>query len=362
LNKTKVAIIFGGRSPEHQISLLSAQNVLKSLDKNRYEPILIAIDKAGTWHLNEGHIALKNKGDHSHISMAEINNPILLSQNTDDKQLISFSQKSVVGKVDVIFPVLHGTFGEDGSIQGFSKLANIPCVGCGILGSAVGMDKDIMKHVLRSNDIKVADWVTIRNSSAQTNYEDIKNKLGAELFIKPANLGSSVGVSFSKSEEGFNQALKKALQYDPKVIVEEKIIGREIECAVLGNTEPKASIPGEVIPKGGFYSYENKYLDEKGAELHIPAELTETQKTAIQQLALDTFKVLECRGMARVDMFMTEDDKLIINEINTIPGFTNISMYPKLWEITGLSQTDLISELIELAIEEHTENNKLLLV
>ncbi len=360
-HKIKVAIIFGGRSPEHQISLLSAQNVLASLDKDIYDPLLISIDKNGTWQLNGDSMILDHAEDPNKIALGKIDRPILLSQNTNERSILSARTQEPLGKVDVIFPVLHGTFGEDGSIQGFAKLANIPCVGCGILGSAVGMDKDMMKHVLRSAGIKVAKWATIRNSVANADYKKIEAVLGNELFIKPANLGSSVGVSYTKNEHEFDHALAAALKYDHKVIIEEKIVGREIECAVLGNAEPKASVPAEVTVAEGFYSYENKYLDEKGAQLSIPADLTETQVKRVQELAVRTYEQLECRGMTRVDMFLTEDDELIINEINTIPGFTNVSMYPKMWEASGLSQTDLISRLIELAIEENNKENQLLL-
>ena len=287
----------------------------------------------------------------------DLNNPVLLSQNADAKALYSPSGEQVQN-IDVIFPVLHGTYGEDGSIQGLAKLANIPCVGCGIVGSAVGMDKDIMKLVLSSLDISVANWATVRYSGDDVDYVSIADQLGQELFIKPANLGSSVGVSHVKDEQSFVTALREALKYDTKVIIEEKITGREIECAVLGNASPRASIPGEIVSKG-FYSYDNKYVDKEGARLHIPADLTPEQVNAVQELALATYIGLECRGMTRVDMFLTEADELIINEVNTIPGFTDISMYPKLWEYSGLSQKELISELIELAIDEHQKQNKL---
>ena len=360
-NKIKVAIVFGGRSTEHEISLLSAQNVFKALDKEKYEAVLIGIDKNGQWHYNEKSMSLLNAEDAETISLSENNHPILLSQNTDQCSLISLSTKEVITKIDVIFPVLHGTYGEDGSIQGFAKIANIPCVGCGILGSAIGMDKDIMKRILRDSGIPVAKWVTIKNDHTQANYNLIEAELGNQLFIKPANLGSSVGVSFTTNESEFFEALKKGLQYDSKVIVEEKIVGREIECAVLGNEYPKASIAGEVVPKNNFYSYESKYLDESGAELHIPADLTALQLKAVQELSLETYSLLECAGMTRVDMFLKDDDSLLINEINTIPGFTNISMYPKLWENSGVPQQELISSLIELAIDAQVKQNKLLL-
>ena len=357
--KTRVAIVFGGRSTEHQISLLSATNVYNSLDKEKFEPILIGIDKSGQWHLGGHSMNLLNSGDANKVSLpSDLNKPVLLSQNTGDHKVMSPDGQFTAERIDVIFPVLHGTYGEDGSIQGLAKLADLPCVGCNVLGSAVGMDKDIMKHVLRSNGIDVAPWITLRRIDSMS-YADVSKELGPELFIKPANLGSSVGVSYVKEEADYNKAIEEAFLYDDKLIIETKITGREIECAVLGNLEPKASLPGEVEPKEGFYSFENKYLDEKGAALHIPATLTETQIKEVQKLSIRTFQVLECRGMSRVDMFLTKEDQLIINEINTIPGFTNISMYPKLWECTGLDQMELITELIDLAIQEHAALGKL---
>ena len=363
MQKIKVAILFGGRSTEHQISLLSAQNVFNALDKEKFTPVLIAIDKKGQWHLSPENLLLENKQDANQIALSsEFENPVLISQNTNQHQVISLDSQNPLSTIDVLFPVLHGNYGEDGSVQGLAKLANLPCVGCGIIGSAVGMDKEIMKHVLRSNDVEVAKWVTVRASNPiQYSYEELIPILGKEMFIKPANQGSSVGVYSIKTKEEFDVALPKSLSYDPKVIIEEKIVGRELECAILGNLIPKASAIGEVVTKDGFYSYENKYLDEKGAELHIPAQLSENQVEAIQQLAIQTYKALECRGMSRVDLFMTAEEKLIINEINTIPGFTNISMYPKLWEASGLNQKDLITELIMLAIEEQKAQNTLLL-
>jgi D-alanine-D-alanine ligase len=360
--KINVAILYGGRSPEHKISLVSAQNVYKSIDKEKYNPILIAIDKSGQWHYHNERMSLVHPDNIDQIALNDTDNKVWLSQNTSEGTLISASTNEILCKIDVIFPVLHGTYGEDGSIQGLSKTAGIACVGCGIIGSSIGMDKDIMKRILRDSDIKVSKGITIRNTSEGIQYDDVVANLGHELFIKPANLGSSVGVSYSDSEEKFFDALNNALKYDNKVIVEQKIVGREIECAVLGNHAPQASIPGEIIPKSSFYSFDNKYIDADGAALHIPAELTKHQIDRIKNLSVETFTVLECRGMARVDMFLTPENELIINEINTIPGFTNISMYPKLWEASGLKQTDLVSKLISLAIEEHNAVNKLLMV
>lgn len=357
-DRKRVGILFGGRSPEHQISLLSAQNIVANLDPNVYEPVLIAIDKSGKWHYQMDGLQLLHPDDPNRIQLHIDSDPILLSQNTNEHKIVITNEPHL--QIDVLFPILHGNFGEDGSIQGLAKLANLPCVGPGILGSAIGMDKDIMKKILIAEKIPSADFVTVRNTNHQQySYTSISQKLGSELFIKPANLGSSVGISFVKEEKDFQQAIDYALTFDKKVIIERRIVGRELECAILGNDNPIASIPGEVIPKDGFYSYENKYIDESGAALIAPAELSTDQVDQIQKLAIQTYIALECKGMARVDMFLTPNGKLLINEINTIPGFTKISMYPKLWEISGISQSELITKLIEHAIEENESYNSL---
>lgn len=358
--KKKVAILFGGRSSEHNISLLSAMNVVNAIDRDKYEPVLIGIDKSGKWHYNKGAMKIMNQENPKLIALNNLDKPVLLSQNTDEHTLVSIKDHRTLVHIDVIFPVLHGTYGEDGSVQGLAKLANIPCVGCSILGSAVGMDKDVTKRLLRDGGIEVADFITLRKGlNEDVSYDEASAKLGTELFIKPANLGSSVGVSFVKNETEYNEAIKIGFQYDPKVVVEEKLVGRELECAVLGNIYPKASAVGEVIPKDDWYSFESKYVDADGAKCMIPAELSEKDIKRVQDLAVLTYRLLECEGMARVDMFMLEDGKLVINEINTIPGFTKISMYPQLWEVSGLSYTDLISALIEYAVESHTDRNSL---
>ncbi len=359
MKKLKIAILFGGRSTEHEISLLSAQNVVNALDREKYDPVLIGIDRSGQWHYNENSIQLLNIQDAKAISMTQLDNPVVFSQNANDHHLISLSNKENLASIDVIFPVLHGTFGEDGSIQGLAKLANIPCVGCDILSSSIGMDKDIMKRLLRDSNISVAKWHTQRASNPLIKFDQLTPVLGNKLFIKPANLGSSVGVSFADNAKDFDKALKHALEFDSKVIIEEKIKGREIECAILGNRNPKASLPGEVVPKDEFYSFDNKYIDESGAQLIIPAELSKDQIQRIQSLCLQTYELLECKGMARVDIFLEDSGHIVINEINTIPGFTNISMYPKLWEISGINQTELISNLIDLAIADYENQNKL---
>jgi D-alanine-D-alanine ligase len=360
--KTRVAILFGGRSTEHQISLLSAKNVIDALDREKFEPILIGIDKNGRWHLNEGAIQLINADNPKLIQLCKLDTPIMVSQNTNEHQMVNMDNMENIGKIDVIFPVLHGTYGEDGTVQGFAKLANLPCVGCGILGSAVGMDKDVTKRLLRDAGIKVADFVTLRKGYNDTmSYDEVQSKIGKELFIKPANLGSSVGVSFVNDKESFDAALQNAFKFDPKVVIEEKIIGREVECAVLGhNANPMASAVGEVIPKSSFYTFENKYIDEGGAVCDIPAKLDEPTVSRIQALAIETYRLLECEGMTRVDMFLTPQGDLYLNEVNNIPGFTKISMYPKLWEISGLPYKELLTKLIELAIETNDDRNALI--
>ncbi len=360
MKKLRVAILFGGRSTEHQISLLSAKNVIESIDKDKFEPLLIGIDKKGVWHFNEGSLTLLNANNPKLVEMGKMGKEITLSHNTDDHRLMSFESSDALGKIDVIYPVLHGTYGEDGSIQGLAKLANLPCVGCGILGSAIGMDKDIMKKILRDGGIGIADFFTFRKGSSKNpDYKTVVEKLGNELFIKPANLGSSVGVSFVDNEKDFYKAIEFGFSYDRKVIVEEKITGREIEVAVLGNDEAIASVPGEIIPKSGWYSFENKYVDEEGAALAIPALLDEKITSEVKRQALETYHLLELSGMTRVDFFLKSDGSMIVNEVNTLPGFTSISMYPKLWEHSGIPQKELITKLIEFAIERHEQENEL---
>lgn len=298
------------------------------------------------------------RDDPSKIEMEETDT-VWISQNADEHAIINSSGQEISG-LDVIFPVLHGTYGEDGAIQGFAKLANLPCVGPGILGSAVGMDKDVMKRLLRDAQIGIADFVTVKpKTKDKYSYEELSSRFGEVLFIKPANMGSSVGISKVTTRDEYIPAIELALRFDSKVIIEEQIVGREIECSVLGNDQARVSIPGEVIPVDGFYSYERKYLDENGAALEIPAKLSEEQIKSIQTIALQTYECLELEGMSRVDVFLTANNKIIVNEVNTLPGFTEISMYPSLWEHSGISVNQLIDELIQLAINKHAEINRL---
>jgi len=293
-------------------------------------------------------IALRHSTDH-----------LVLSPGSQDAGMISTSGKQDLGPVDVIFPVLHGPFGEDGTVQGLLKLANIPFVGAGVLGSAVGMDKDVMKRLLRDAGIPIANFVVLHeHRKKDISYEKIKSNLGLPLFVKPANYGSSVGINKVEDEGTFDQALEEAFQFDHKIIVEAFVDGREIECSVLGNEDPIASVPGEIIPRKDFYTYEAKYIDEDGAYLRVPATLEAPIIGRIQELSVKAFKVLCCEGMARVDIFLKKNNDIVLNEINTIPGFTKISMYPRLWEASGISYSELIDRLIQLALARFERDNR----
>ena len=307
--KIRVAVLFGGKSAEHEVSIQSAKNVIAAIDRRKYSVLPIKINKSEKWSPG-------------------LNN------------------------IDVVFPVLHGPFGEDGTVQGFLKLMGVPFVGAGVLGSALGMDKDAMKRLLNQAGIPTARFVVANNPSEIT-FEKAKKILGLPLFVKPANLGSSVGVRKARNKKEFRRAVKEAFGFDRKILIEEYVQGREIECSVLGNENPIASLPGEVIPRHEFYSYDAKYIDPGGAELKIPADLPKPIIKKVQKMAVQAFKTLCCEGMARVDFFLTKNSKLFVNEINTIPGFTSISMYPKLWETSGISYSELIDRLIELALERY---------
>ena len=358
--KLRVGVIFGGRSAEHEVSLQSAKNIVEAMDKDKYEVVLIGIDKKGRWYLNDESRFLLNENDPKLIRLGSTDEELGLIPGERTDQLINVSKQQRIGEIDVIFPILHGPFGEDGTMQGLLKLSNIPFVGASILGSAIGMDKDVMKRLLRDAGISIADFLVLnRHSIDEIDFEKVKEKLGLPVFIKPANLGSSVGISKAENEKDFLKATQSAFQYDHKILIEEYIEGREIECSVLGNEDPMASLPGEVIPQHDFYSYEAKYIDANGAALEIPAKLSDDLIKEIQECAVKTFRVLCCEGMARIDFFLTNDNTIIVNEINTIPGFTKISMYPKLWEVSGIPYKDLINRLIKLALERHEKEQSL---
>jgi D-alanine-D-alanine ligase len=359
--KLKIGIIFGGKSAEHEVSLQSAKNVIAALDKNKYDPVLIGINKAGGWEMHDGAYYLLNEENPKLIALNPASaNAIGLTPGELSRQLVDLSKNHHGQKLDVVFPVLHGTNGEDGTMQGLLKIMDLPFVGPGVLGSAVGMDKDVAKRLWRDAGIPIAKFVILKKSQKnKISFTGIKKQLGLPLFVKPANAGSSVGVSKVKSENDFKKAIAAAFQFDNKILVEEFIKGREIEVAVLGNENPQASVPGEIIPHHEFYSYEAKYIDENGAAAKIPADLPKALVKKIQETAVKAFQVLECEGMSRVDFFVTANGKFYVNEINTIPGFTNISMYPKLWEASGINYSDLVDRLISLAMERHAREKGL---
>ena len=359
--KIKVAIIFGGKSAEHEVSLQSAKNVIDAIDQDKYEPILIGIDKEGRWHLDERSKLLLNETNPALMNLNRASEEVAIIPDGDSNLLINPKTHRSIGAVDVAFPILHGPLGEDGSIQGMFKMANIPFVGAGILGSAVGMDKDVMKRLFRDAGIPTPRFVPFYKSGKKApDYETLTEALGPVMFVKPVNLGSSVGVSKISSAGEFQKAVELAFTYDRKIIIEEFIPGREIECSVLGNEHPIASVPGEIVVKHEFYSYECKYIDEHGAALEIPAKLPEETVKEVQRLAIEAFTVLCCQGMARVDCFLTESGEIYVNEINTIPGFTKISMYPKLWEASGIPYPELIDRLIQLALDRFRHEQEIL--
>ncbi|MGI6713058.1 MAG: D-alanine--D-alanine ligase [Bacillota bacterium] len=358
--KINVGILFGGKSAEHEVSIQSAKNIYEAIDKSKYHVTLIGISKQGQWHLDNSFAqgVIPSQVEHSE-------NPkkiLALVMGTGEKQLVTLNGTNPVEKLDVIFPVLHGPFGEDGTVQGLLKLANIPFVGAGVVGSAVGMDKDVMKRLLRDAQLPNAKHLLLykyTGGDPNPSYGEIVDQLGLPFFVKPANMGSSVGISKVNNEEEFKQAVTEAFKYDHKLIVEKNIVGREIECSVLGNENPIASLPGEIINRHSFYSYEAKYIDENGAILDIPAKLSPDIIEKVQQVAIKTYRVLCCEGLARVDVFVTDEGEVLVNEINTLPGFTKISMYPKLWEVSGISYTELIDRLIHLALEKHQKDKAL---
>jgi D-alanine-D-alanine ligase len=358
--KIRVGILFGGRSAEHEVSLQSAKNIIDAIDTNKYEVVLIGIDKRGRWHLNEESRFLPPATEPGLLQLTETSETLALVPGKQNHQLVMLSGGQKLGSLDVIFPVLHGPFGEDGTVQGLLKLANIAFVGAGVLGSAVGMDKDVMKRLLRDAGIPISRFIVAnRHSPEKIGFDYAQKQLGLPLFVKPANLGSSVGIHKVKNGEEFEHALGDAFDYDNKILIEECINGREIECSVLGNDNPIASVPGEILPRHEFYSYEAKYLDENGAVLQMPAKLSPAISERIRHLAIEAFTVLCCEGMARVDFFLRNGKEIIVNELNTIPGFTRISMYPKLWEASGISYSELIDRLIELAIERFAREKRL---
>lgn len=358
MKKIKVALLFGGKSAEHEVSLRSAENVAKAINKDKYDVVLIGIDKTGKWLLGDSSLNLLDKSNPKLYKLNSNNSDSVALVPQGDRAISNLSNPDSKMSIDVVFPILHGPFGEDGTVQGLLKLANIPFVGAGVLGSAVGMDKDVMKRLLRDAGIPIGKFITIKLGEKVT-FEKVKKELGLPVFVKPANMGSSVGVSKVKNKSDFAKAIKLAFEFDTKIVIEEFIDGREVECSVLGNENPKASVVGEIILSDEFYSYETKYIDEHGAIIQIPAKLPNKVVKEIQEISIKAFKVLNCEGFARADFFVNKKGKVYINEINTIPGFTSISMYPKLWEASGISYAELIDKLIQLALERFEKEKNL---
>lgn len=387
MNKLRVGILFGGRSGEHEVSLLSAASVLKAIDKNKYEVVPIGITREGRW-LTESHAERLLRGERGpeesgrHLragdpettpgaALLAKGEAVIVPPMPQSRHLVPFetaassTQKGI--DVDVIFPVLHGTFGEDGTIQGLLELADIPYVGAGVLGSAAGMDKDIMKQLFAGAGLAIVKHLTVLRSQWEKDAKKItklvERKLKYPVFVKPANLGSSVGISKARDRKELGPAIEMAAGYDRKIVIEEGVGGkkqkaRELEVSVLGNDEPKASTVGEIVPSAEFYDYNAKYLDE-GSKLVIPAKLSKKQVKEVQGMAVRAFQSVDCSGLARVDFLMDpKNGKLYLNEINTMPGFTSISMYPKLWAASGLGYSELIDRLIQLALERHAEKKK----
>src|ERR1700731_3960843 len=391
MSKLRVGILFGGRSGEHEVSLLSAASVLNAIDKDKYEVVPIGITKDGPWltagdaeNLLQGKLVIEPR--HLRAGNPETTQPaavlargeaVVVPPEPVHRQsgLVPFQPDGALTRraadrainVDVIFPVLHGTFGEDGTIQGLLELADIAYVGAGVLGSSAGMDKDIMKTLFRAAGLPIVKHVTVLRSQfgreSKKLQKLVESKLKYPVFVKPANLGSSVGISKAHDRKELGPAIAEAAKFDRKIVIEEGVGGkknkaREIECAVLGNDDPKASIAGEIIPCKEFYDYDAKYLAE-GSELVIPAKITKAEMKTVQRLAIAAFQAIDCTGLARVDFLMDPKSRRIyVNEINTMPGFTAISMYPKLWAASGVTYPDLIDRLIRLGIERHEDKKR----
>jgi D-alanine-D-alanine ligase len=358
-SKMNIGVLYGGRSGEHDVSLCSAASVFSALDRNKYEITAIGIDRDGRWYVQDNPKIILDKNFGKTLSLKKSGKWLVNHFEQKNKlHLYDLKNKNKEVIIDVVFPVLHGTFGEDGTLQGLLELAMVPYVGADVTGSAVGMDKDIAKRLLNQAGIPVVPSVTVNKQRWQDDskfiMKNVLDKLGLPLFVKPVCTGSSVGVKKVKKKGSLSEAMDFAFQFDTRVMIEKAVDCREIECAVLGNEKPVASILGEIVPRHEFYSYEAKYLDPNGAALKIPAEIDKSLATKIRKTAVEGYMALGCSSMARVDFFLDKKtNKFYLNEINTLPGFTSISMYPKLWEATGLKYSNLLDKLIALALERH---------
>jgi D-alanine-D-alanine ligase len=364
--KIRVGLVFGGRSGEHEVSLASATSVMANLDKEKYDVVPIGITKEGSWLLGVAPPRLlEAEQSAGHEEGLERSTAVTLTGDPSLRRLIPVrgsEQIGTEGALDVVFPVLHGTYGEDGALQGLLEMANVPYVGCGVLGSALGMDKEKMKMIFSSVGLPVVEALTYRRSEWERSPEEIldavEQRLGYPCFVKPVNLGSSVGVNKAHTRDELAHAIRVAAEYDRKIIIERGINCRELECSVLGNDEPIASVVGEVVPSNEFYDYNAKYIDGK-SHVIIPAAIPQATAEQVRRWAVQAFTALDLSGLSRVDFFLEkETGQVYINEVNTIPGFTQISMYPKLWEASGLSYAQLLDRLVELAIERHEDRQR----
>jgi D-alanine-D-alanine ligase len=354
--KRRVAVLFGGRSAEHEISCVSARSVIDALDPETTEVVPIGITRDGSWHLLPGPPALPGETGRMTEIVAAAGTTVELAVESGTRELVAADGSR--RPIDVVFPVLHGPRGEDGAVQGMLELAGVPYVGAGVLGSAVGMDKAVQKVLFAAAGLSVVPHEIVREPEWEEDPEGVSARiagLGFPVFTKPATLGSSVGIVKVHGPEELAAGMGEAFRYARKAVVEKGLEHiREVECAVLGNDDPVASVAGEIVPTGHeFYDYEAKYLDEQGAQLLIPADLKPDVMEQVQRMAVSAFRAIECAGMARVDFFLRGEDEIWVNEINTIPGFTHISMYPKLWEASGLSYPELVGRLLDLAVERH---------
>jgi D-alanine-D-alanine ligase len=353
--RRRIVVVFGGRSAEHEISCISARSVMDALDRDRFDVVPVGITKQGTWHLMPGPPALPSETGRMPEVTAGAGASVVLSGESASRELVVADGSRA--PIDVVVPVLHGPMGEDGAVQGLLELADVPYVGAGVLGSAIGMDKAVQKVLFTGAGLPVGPWEAVREPEWLEDHDGVSARiaaLGFPVFAKPATLGSSVGISKVHEPDELDDAMAEAFRFARKAVVEQGFEGvREIECAVLGNDDPVASVCGEIVPTGHeFYDYASKYLDDRGARLDIPADLDPQVQARVQRMAVVAFQAAECWGMARVDFFL-RGEELFINEINTIPGFTEISMYPKLWEASGLGYGELIERLIDLAVERH---------
>jgi D-alanine-D-alanine ligase len=361
MKRRRVAILFGGRSAEHEISCISARSVIDALDPDRNEVVPIGITREGRWHRLDGPPPLPTETG----TMPRVDDSsgaaVELASEAGSRELVAADGSRE--PIDVVFPVLHGPFGEDGTVQGLLELAGVPYVGAGVLGSAIGMDKDVQKRLFREAGLPVGPYEPVHETDWRDDPDAVvaaAGALGYPVFTKPSTLGSSVGVAKVHRADELGSAMDEAFRYARVALLEHAFEGaREIECAVLGNDEPVASVAGEIVPAGHeFYDYEAKYLDERGAQLLIPADLKPEVLEEIQRLAVSAFRTIRCAGMARVDFFLEGEDRPWLNEANTVPGFTSISMYPKLWEASGLPYAELVERLLDLAIERHEAERK----